>query len=98
MTRGPSEDEQREFYADIEVDRCIYCRTHEFETAVIFLQPPGLRVAVPGRIGLCATCHRLLREGDFHAVLGRTRGCSLEDFPDDAVLDLIRASQAALPD
>lgn len=96
-SRGPSEDEQRASYADIAVDRCLYCRTRDFETAFIFVQPAGLKVAVPGRVGLCAICHRFLRNGDFQAVLERTRGTSLNDFPDDAVLDLIRASQAAVP-
>jgi hypothetical protein len=38
-----------------------------------------------------------VRDGDFERVLERTRGTGFDDFPDDAVLDLIRASRAALP-
>lgn len=97
LARGPSQDERRASSADIAVDCCIYCRSRDFEIAFIFVQPPGLKVAVPGRVGLCTPCHRLVRGGDFHAVLERTRGTSFNDYPDDAVLDLIRASQAALP-
>jgi hypothetical protein len=84
--------------AQIAVDGCIYCATRDFENWFTFVQPRESKVAVPGRVGLCATCHRLLRDGDFRAVLERARGTSSSDFPDDAVLDLIRTSQAALPD
>ena len=93
-----SPDVERESYADIGVEGCIYCGNHEVETVFIFVQPRGLRIAVPGRVGLCATCHRLLRKGDFEALLARTRSTSFSDFEDEVVLDLIRASQAALPD
>jgi hypothetical protein len=94
---APSEDEERASYAAIQVERCIYCDAHDVEIAFVFMQPRGLRVAVPGRVGLCAVCHRLLRDGDFEGVLGRSRGTGFDDFPDDAVLDLIRASRTALP-
>jgi hypothetical protein len=81
----------------IQVERCIYCGTQDFEIAFEFMQPRGLRVAVPGRVALCAVCHRLLHDGDFEAAHGRTHGTEFDDFPDDAVLDLIRASRTALP-
>jgi hypothetical protein len=84
-------------YAGIDVERCIYCEAVEVVTAFVFLQPQGQRIAVPGRVGLCEDCHRLLRGGDVDAVLERTRGTSLDDFTDDAVVELIRASRDALP-
>lgn len=95
--RPSSEDDRAASYAAIEVEHCIYCRSDDPEVAFVFVQPRGLRVAVPGRIGLCAVCHRLLRGGDFSGLLERTRGTDFEAFPDDAVLELIRASGAALP-
>ena len=94
---GPSEEEERSSYASMPVDGCVYCASNDVETAFVFLQPRGLRIAVPGRVGLCSTCHRLVRDGDFEAVLVRTRGTPFDDFPDDAVLDLIRASRDAMP-
>lgn len=91
-------EEELRAYGEIVVDRCVYCRSRDLEVSFVFVQPPGLKVAVPGRVGLCATCHRLLHAGDLQALLGRTRGAGFEDFPDGAVLDLIRASRAALLD
>jgi hypothetical protein len=91
------EEEQRATYSAIPVERCIYCRSATVEIAFVFIQPKGLKVAVPGRVGLCATCHRLLRNGDLEAVLERTREMDLADFGADEVLDLIRASRTALP-
>ncbi len=92
---GPSVADQRESYADIEVDACMYCEANEVDVAFVFVQPAGLPVAVPGRIGLCSDCHRLLQDGDFAGVLDRSTNL-FQDFPDDAVLELIRASRAAL--
>ncbi len=93
----PSEEEERSSYASMPVSGCVYCAANDVETAFVFVQPRGLPIAVPGRIGLCSTCHRLLRDQDFEAVLMRTRGTAFDDFPDDAVLDLIRASRDAMP-
>jgi len=92
----PSEEEERSSYASIPVNGCIYCNANDVDTAFVFVQPRGLPIAVPGRIGLCTTCHRLVRDGDFEAVRVRTRGTPFDDFPDVAVLDLIRASRDAM--
>src|SRR3954454_4528356 len=93
---GPSEEDEGSSYASMPVDGCVYCAANDVESAFVFLQPRGLPLAVPGRVGLCTTCHRLVRDGDFEAVLVRTRGTAFDDFPDDAVLDLIRASREAM--
>jgi hypothetical protein len=85
-------------YDQIPVDHCIYCRDPDFVISFVFVQPEGLRVAVPGKIGLCAACLALLDADDIDGVLERTRDSTFADFPDDAVLDLIRASRASLPD
>ena len=85
-------------YDAIPVDRCVYCDDRDFVISFVFIQPEGLRVAVPGKIGLCGTCEPLLRDGNFDAVLERTRRTSFADFTDDVVLELIRASKAALPE
>jgi hypothetical protein len=93
-----ADDELRRRYVAIPVDHCIYCRSQEVACSFVFLQPHslGLRLAVPGHIGLCERCLALLNAGDFQAVLRRTRDTELDYFPDDHVLALIRASRDAL--
>lgn len=95
---APPDDELRATYSVIPVDRCIYCQAQDVACSFVFLQPPslGLRLAVPGRIGLCEQCRALLQAHDFRAVLRRTRDTEFEYFPDDHILDLIRASRSAL--
>jgi hypothetical protein len=94
---GPSRDELIAGYSTIPADFCIFCPVEQVETAVVFVQPAGVRVAVPGRVGLCATCHGLVRGGAIDAVPERTRGTDWEDFPDEDVLPLIRALAGAYP-
>lgn len=47
--------EEGESHADIEVNGCVYCGNREVGTTFTFVQTRGLRVAVPGRVGLCGT-------------------------------------------
>lgn len=78
----------------------MYCQAQDVACSFVFLQPPtlGLRLAVPGHVGLCAECRAPLEAQDFQGVLQRTRGTDFDDFPDEHVLDLIRVSRSALLD
>jgi hypothetical protein len=84
-------------YESIAVHQCVYCFAPDVVVAFVFIQPRGLRVGVPGRVGLCAECLSLLRDRDFDGVLVRTRDTEFAEFDDADVRELIKATVPAIP-
>lgn len=68
---------------------CIVCESNDVAVTGVATLRPGTPIAVPERVAFCAVCRTLLVDGDVDALVARTPGTALDDFPTEQVRALL---------